>query len=78
MVGEQRVIEGTWEEIAAQHGSELAGKIIRVTVLESAPQAEVATQAEIDAFLDAFTVDTKGLPPPSDTYSREVLYADHD
>jgi alkylation response protein AidB-like acyl-CoA dehydrogenase len=34
----EQVLEGTWEEIA-QHADELAGKRVRLTVVEEAPAA---------------------------------------
>lgn len=80
MITAPHVIEGTWEEIASRHAAELAGKQIRITVLENgAAAAEPASMAEIDSFLDLFAADTQNLPPPPpDAYSRESLYADHD
>jgi alkylation response protein AidB-like acyl-CoA dehydrogenase len=37
----EQVLEGTWEEIA-QHAGELAGKRVRLTVVEDAPAANEA------------------------------------
>jgi alkylation response protein AidB-like acyl-CoA dehydrogenase len=37
----EQVLEGTWEEIA-QHADELAGKRVRLTVVEEAPAANEA------------------------------------
>lgn len=80
MITEQPAIEGTWEEIAVRYAAELAGKRVRVTVLDnSRAEVEPSGAEEIDRFLDAFAISAENLPPPPpDAYSREALYADHD
>ncbi len=44
----EQVLEGTWEEIA-QHAGELAGKRVRLTVVEETPAAVQPNEAMLEA-----------------------------
>ena len=48
----EEVLEGTWEEIA-QHADELAGKRVRLTVLEEAREEARAAPRPNEAMLEA-------------------------
>ena len=71
-----RVLEGTWEEVSSQ-GPSLAGKRVRVTVLEDA-QPEL-TLEEQERLLDELAAINAHLPPlPEDAMTRAAIYDDHD
>lgn len=72
-----QVIEGPWDEIA-RRGAELAGKRVRLTVLEEPPPAGVSLD-EQERILDELAARFAHLPPlPEEAFSRESIYQDHD
>ena len=76
-----QTLEGTWEELVAQHAADLAGHRVRVLVLDQPPDGglEALSEEEFEAALDAFAEGSENLPNwPGETYSRETIYADHD
>jgi hypothetical protein len=73
---EQRTFEGTWEEIA-RHGAELAGRKVRVTVLDE-PAAPVMLDRALAHLVAAAERLAGSLPPvePSpqaDDWSEGVI-----
>ena len=57
-----QVLEGTWEEIAA-HADELAGKRVRVSVEEDAPQAAVPPNMKMLNAMRAAEEIQRGMNP---------------
>jgi hypothetical protein len=75
------VLEGTWEEVASR-GEELAGKRVRVTVLDPQPAqlngGGKMTADEWTAAADALAQEFGDIPPlPEEAFSRDSLYEGH-
>ena len=66
----QQIYEGTWEEIA-QHAAELAGRRVRLTVLEESAQIE-PNRAMLEA-LHKVSARAKNMPTSSDTDTLTCL-----
>lgn len=58
---EQRTIEGTWEEVAL-HGSELAGRRVRITVLDE-PTTRVTLDQALAHLIESAEQLAPTLPP---------------
>ena len=66
----EEVLEGTWEEIA-QHADELAGKRVRLTVLDEAPA--VRPNEAMLAALRAIEERSKDMPFTSGEDTQRLL-----
>ncbi len=71
------VIEGTWEELVAR-SAEFSGHRFRLTRLDT-PEPEELTDEEFERLMDELGEIGRNVPvDPNETYSREMIYADHD
>ena len=76
--GAPQVIEGTWEEVS-RHADTLAGKRVRLTVLEGDDTVALISAGEQDRLLDELAARHARLPPiPEDAFSRARIYEEHD
>jgi 2-oxo-4-hydroxy-4-carboxy--5-ureidoimidazoline (OHCU) decarboxylase len=74
--------------VLARHPDQSAAEILEKTLAEQVereelsaglPPAKKLTPREFDQWLDAFTQFSDKIPPmPGETFSREMIYQDHD
>jgi hypothetical protein len=67
----EQVLEGTWEEIA-QHADELAGKRVRLTIVEEAPPSVQPNEAMLEA-LRKIKERSKDMPFTSGEDTQQLL-----
>lgn len=83
MVGQQKalqIIEGTWEEIEKKAEAFRGHRVRLILLPEAVNDAAQVTLEEFESGMDELAQLGAHLPPPdpSETYSRETIYADHD